>query len=113
MPLGLYRRHLKKCPHRAKGQHFTKCSCPIWCDGELNGKRLRQSLKLRDWQRATKKLAELEDPNAPQVKPISDAVTGFQQHIRSLEPSTQRKYGNVLRQLLVYCGLRGWRICRS
>ena len=42
--LNLYRRHVRKCPHRAKGQAYTKCSCPIWCDGELNGKRYRKSL---------------------------------------------------------------------
>jgi integrase/recombinase XerC len=105
--LSLYRRHLAKCPHRSKGQHFTKCSCPIWCDGEVNGNRLRQSLKLRDWQRATRKLAALEDPNARQSKSIRESIEKFQQHIRSLEHSTQRKYGNVLRQLQAYCETRG------
>src|SRR3954466_14638017 len=105
--LSLYRRHLKKCPHRAKGQHFTKCSCPIWCDGELHGKRCRQSLSTRDWGRATRKLAQLEDPDATPAKPIREAIEKFQQHIRSLEHSTQRKYGNVLRQLQAYCDRRG------
>src|SRR3974390_3132757 len=31
---------------------YTKCSCPIWCDGELNGERYRRSVGLRDWNRA-------------------------------------------------------------
>jgi hypothetical protein len=35
--LNLYRRHLQTCPHRAKGQSYTKCSCPIWADGQLDG----------------------------------------------------------------------------
>jgi len=32
-------------PKAKRGQNDTKCSCPIWRDGELNGKRHRQSLK--------------------------------------------------------------------
>ena len=35
--LNLYRRDLLNRPQRDKGQNYTKCSCPIWCDGELNG----------------------------------------------------------------------------
>ena len=31
--LNLYHKHLSKCPHRAKGQSYTKCSCPIWMYG--------------------------------------------------------------------------------
>jgi hypothetical protein len=68
MALNLYRRHLRECPHRAKGIAYTKCTCPIWCDGQLNGKRTRESLDIRDWQRAIKKMAALEDPKAPRVK---------------------------------------------
>ena len=60
--LSLWRRHLKNCPHRKKGRKATKCSCPIWCDGELNGKRIRKSLDAQDWARATRKLAGIEDP---------------------------------------------------
>jgi integrase/recombinase XerD len=101
--LSLYRRHLHKCPHRSKGQSYTKCSCPIWCDGELNGKRRRESLKTRDWQRAIRRLAALEDPKAPQVKPVKEAMSAFQNHILSLESSTQRKYRNVLANLRAYC----------
>lgn len=101
--LSLYRRHLRTCPHRGKGQNYTKCSCPIWCDGELNGERCRQSLKTRDWQRAIRKLAALEDPRAPQVKAVVEAITAFEHHILSLESATQRKYRNVLAQFRGYC----------
>ena len=62
--LTLWRRHLQKCIHRAKGREYTKCSCPIWCDGDLNGERLRQSLKTRDWQRAIRLAERLERPNS-------------------------------------------------
>jgi len=60
--LSLYRRHLQQCPHRAKGKAFIKCSCPIWCDGEIDGQRVRKSLDTRDWARANRKLGKVEDP---------------------------------------------------
>ena len=59
--LELYRRHTTKCRHREKGRGFTKCNCPIWVDGELNGRRFRRSVGLRNWSRAVKRL-ELWDP---------------------------------------------------
>ena len=69
--LTLYRRHLKSCEHRlvgdrrtaSTGRRYTKCSCPIWCDGQVNGKHIRQSMNTRDWARATRNLAAIEDPN--------------------------------------------------
>src|SRR5437762_13613861 len=50
--LTIYRRHRKSCKQRAKGRKYRHCQCPIWVDGTLGGKELRESLKLRDWQRA-------------------------------------------------------------
>ena len=108
-----WRRHLKECPHRTKGRRYVKCSCPIWCDGLLDGKRYRKPVKtsgggtVRDWQRAIRLIAALEDPSAPRLKPISEAITSFEQHIVSLESSTQRKYKNVLRQFQAYCQKAG------
>ncbi|MDP9054619.1 MAG: tyrosine-type recombinase/integrase [Acidobacteriota bacterium] len=107
--LSLYRRHLKTCPYFAKGTAHTKCSCPIWCDGELDGKRYRRSLEVRDWQRAIRKVAALEDPTLPRLKPVTDAVEAFENHILSLETSTQRKYKNVLAELSGYCQRAGVR----
>jgi len=101
--LNLYRRHLKGCAHRTEGVSYRKCSCPIWCDGELHGRRVRESLKTRDWQRAIRRAAEKEDPKAPRVKPIADAISAFENHILSLENSTQRKYKNVLAHLGSFC----------
>jgi integrase/recombinase XerC len=101
--LNLYRRHLKGCKLRSKGQNHINCACPIWCDGELNGKRYRHSLKTRDWQRAIRKKSVLEDPKLAQVKPVIEAIRAFENHIQSLESSTRRKYGNVLRQFATHC----------
>jgi len=98
-----WRNHLQKCPHRDKGRAYVKCSCPVWADGTLDGRRYRKSLDTRDWARAIRRMAELEDPKAPRLKPLSDAITAFEQHILSLESSTQRRYKNVLRQFQEYC----------
>jgi site-specific recombinase XerD len=102
--LGLYRRHTEKCPHLHKGQDYTKCNCPIWCYGHAdNGDQIRESLKTRDWGRAGRRAAALESPEARRAKPISEAITAFEQHMQSLEPSTQRKNRNVLRQFASFC----------
>ena len=50
--MNLYRRHRKNCPHRRKGCKYTGCNCPIWIDGDRDGRQFRVSLKLKDWQRA-------------------------------------------------------------
>lgn len=105
--LKLYRRHLDNCPHREKGANHLKCSCPIWCDGELNGKRYRRSLKTRDLSRAAKKLAKLDNPEAPQSKLAKDAVGSFLRHCEALKPSTQRKYRNVMDHVLEFCKQAG------
>ena len=108
-----WRRHLKECPHRPKGRSYTKCACPIWCDGLLDGERYRKPVKtpgggtVRDWKRAIRLIAALEDPSQPRLQPIPEAVTAFEQHILSLEVSTQRKYKNVLRKFREFCDKAG------
>ncbi len=94
--LNLWRRHTPNCPHRAKGRDYCKCQCPIWTDGELNGKRYRRGLKVKDWQRAIRKLAILESPESTQLKPVPEAVKAFAEHHNYLEASTLRKYKNIL-----------------
>src|SRR5215472_10413848 len=60
--LTLWRRHEADCAHRDKGRKWTKCSCPIHCDGEVNGQRVRKSMDTRDWARAMRNLGKIEDP---------------------------------------------------
>jgi site-specific recombinase XerD len=47
-----YRRHNpKKC--RLKSRSEYRCQCPIWVTGtRANGERVREALKIRDWNRA-------------------------------------------------------------
>jgi len=108
MALNIYRRHLESCKHRDKGAAYTKCACPIWCDGELNGRRYRKSLGVRDWQRAMRKLAALETPGTRQPKPLSEAIDAFHQ-AADLAPSTTVKYRRVLRTLAGLAERRGVR----
>src|ERR1035441_8647151 len=100
--LRLWRRHTPKCPHRGKGRDYTNCRCPIWTDGELHGERYRSTLKTRDWQRAIRKIATLESPDAPRWKPVKEAIDAFKKHYTYLEASTQRKYKNILEHLADY-----------
>jgi integrase/recombinase XerD len=50
--LTLYRRHLKSCPYRSVGRKYRRCRCPIWVDGLVGDRDIRQSLGIRDWLRA-------------------------------------------------------------
>ena len=61
--LTVYRRHLKTCRHRHKGRAYQGCECPVWVDGKLEGREIRKSLDTRDLKAATRKAAEIENPN--------------------------------------------------
>lgn len=91
-----WRRHAPKCKHRHKGRDCTKCHCPIWADGTLDGKRFRRSLKTRDWARAVRKLAALESPDRPVHKPIAEAVEAFLKSVEDLARSSKQKYRRIL-----------------
>jgi hypothetical protein len=58
--LTIYRRHRKNCSHRTEGRAYRRCLCPIWVDGVLVDKEIRESLKIRDWQRAQELVREWE-----------------------------------------------------
>ena len=104
--MNLYRRHRKNCPHRRKGCKYTGCNCPIWIDGDRDGRQFRVSLKLKDWQRAIRKLATLEDPDAPPTITVRQAVSAWEAQLQ-IEPSTMRKYRNAGRKFTAYCQQAG------
>src|SRR5229473_5253600 len=104
--LTIYRRHRKNCKQRAKGRRYRHCQCPIWVDGALGGKDLRESLKLRDWQRAQDLIREWEAENRRAVQQehqvtIKDAHTKFiaDAEARKLNDATLNKYRLLFRQL--------------
>ena len=108
--LNLYRRHKKGCPHHGEGgRERVKCACPCWCDGEVEGRRIRQTLKTRDWQRALRRMADLESPQAGAVvsKAVADAVDAFLGQKGGAQPGTLRKYKRLLGALEAFARNRG------
>ncbi len=106
--LTLYRRHKPTCPHFAEGRHYHHCKCRIWVDGILGGKEIRQSLGLRDWTRANKKVQEweAEEQITERVAPASlvDAWKSLLADLvaRKLSDSTIRKYKLLERQMKAF-----------
>lgn len=113
--LTIYRRHRRDCNHRRKGRGYRRCQCPIWVDGFLGGKEIRESLKLRDWQRAQDLVREWEakDQRVAHSEPqtIEAAFKEFLADIeaRRLHDSTIRKYRLLQRQLEAFGQDRGLR----
>ena len=104
--LTIYRRHRRNCKQRAKGRKYRHCQCPIWVDGALGGKEIRESLKLRDWQRAQDLIREWEAENRRTVQQeqqvtIKDAHKKFiaDAEARKLNEATLNKYRLLFRQL--------------
>jgi integrase/recombinase XerD len=102
--LTLYRRHRSSCPH-ADDRYFRKCRCAVWCEGTIEGKYLRQSLKTRSWERGEELKKQL-DVNRAELKPkapitVTDALDKFiaDCESRNLNTSTLAKY-KLLRKKL-------------
>ncbi|SRR6266852_3690560 len=106
--LTIYRRHRKSCRHRAKGRRYRHCQCPIWVDGTLAGKDMRESLKVRDWQRTQEMIREWEAAerrtSRPQRESLADSWKEFIEDMeaRKLHDSTIRKYKLLKRQMEDY-----------
>lgn len=111
----IYRRHRRRCKHRPQGRKHRHCQCPIWVDGFLGGRELRESLKMRDWQRAQETIREweAEDRRAlkPERKTIVDAWKDFLDDVeaRRLHDSTARKYKLLQRQMTDFTQRHGIR----
>lgn len=107
----LRRRHLQTCPHAAKGWNYTLCPCPIWAQGMLDGRRIRQSLGTNDWGRAERRLdillrGEELHPHVTHVT-VAAAVRDFLADCtgRKLEASTIGSYRKTLAHLQGWCDL--------
>jgi integrase len=113
--LTIYRRHRKGCKHRPQGRKHRHCQCPIWVDGNLKGVEVRESLKIRDWQRAQEKVRDWEanDKLTVEQEPqtIDAAWKEFLADIeaRKLSNSTFRKYKLLKRQMEEFAKGRGLR----
>ena len=108
--LTLQRRHRPTCPDSRKGPNYLKCRghCPLRISGMVDGKRIRESLKTRDLQRAARKLTELEDRRSGVArKSIGDAIDAFHGQHAANALETQRKYRRILKYLKEFCATEG------
>ena len=104
MPLKLWRRHVPGCPglDKKRSHDYVKCACPIWVDGELNGRRHRRSMKTCDWYRASKRRDALESPESRAARPMVDAIATWEAQL-SLAEGTEQKYKRLMRYLGDFC----------
>jgi len=113
----IYRRHRRGCKHRLQGRKHRHCQCPIWVDGTLAGVEIRESLKLRDWQRAQEIIRGWEANGQriarQEAEPMSvkEACNKFlaDAEARGLRPSTLYKYRLLFRQLQDFAKSNGRR----
>lgn len=107
--LNAYRRHLRTCPHKAKGTGYTLCACPIWLDTKRDGKRFRRSLGTTDWPTALASIRQIErgeQSGGAAAAPVlaSEAVTRFLLACRTknLGVRTLQLYEICLNHLLAF-----------
>lgn len=97
--LTIYRRHRTTCPHHSR--QYKKCFCPIWVQGLLEGKPVRRSLDLTNWEAANRKIHELEVHGDKQAVSVKQACEKFKADCkaRNLSAATIKKYKYVLGEL--------------
>ncbi len=111
--LTTYRRHRKDCEHRSAGRDYRRCRCPIWVDGNLSGVEIRQTLHLRDWEKAQQKIREWEAEGIPvgkvEIATIEQAMEAFKcdAEARGLQESTLKKYRVLFKQLRSFAVSQG------
>lgn len=117
MPLKLYRRHSKLCPHFGKknARAFTNCKCPIWVQGTLGGESVRRAIDQTSWQGASTLLLEWNATGRigevrSNVPSLSEAIEAYLRDCtaRHLADTTMRKRKLLLeRQLLPWATTHG------
>ena len=97
--LTAYRRHRSGCKH--KSRRYKGCSCPIWIQGVLEGKAVRRSLDLTNWEAAQNRIRELEIYGDERVISVSDVCERFLADVqaRGIGPAQTSKYKLLTREL--------------
>ena len=119
MPAGsltLYRRHGRTCHHRSKGRRWTRCNCPVWAQGSLGGKWIKDTLNTRDWSVAAATVHEWEaareiGASKAEIPTVREALQKYfdDAEARNLAKSTIRKRRELLEgKLLPYCEAKGF-----
>jgi len=113
--LTIWRRHNPdKCNLTKRSE--TKCRCIIWATGTLpNGRKVRESTKLRDWTRATAVIRQWEVEGEPPKIGERITLAGWKEAFledaksRNLASETYRKYVLLFKQLGVFATNKGLR----
>ena len=119
--LALYRRHLSSCPHVAKGNHWTRCHCPIWVQGSIGGEPIRRSLNTTNWTAASSVVHQWQAAGQigvlkPEIPTVAEAVAKFldEAAVRNLAATTIQKRRELLvGKLLPFCERRGFHRLRE
>src|SRR4030095_9062712 len=110
--LTIYRRHKKSCAHKAEGRSYRRCRCPIWVDGMLRGKEIRETLGELDWEKAQRIIRDRELASEPaKISPMSiaDAAAKYIADVeaRQLSGDTIKKYKRLFKRLENFAAGRG------
>lgn len=110
--MNVFRRHNPaKCKYTSRFEY--RCKCPIWVDGYKDGRRIREPLKLRDWNRAQEIVrrweVEGEKPTKAAKATIEEWRDQFLQDAaaRNLSHGTMRLYKLLFRQLISFAADHG------
>lgn len=97
--LNLWRRHVAECRHKTR--RSLKCTCPIWADWTVAGRRIRQPMQTRDWQIAQSRAREMESTGPDSQQTITAACARFvaDAQARGLKKESIDKYRTLFRQL--------------
>jgi hypothetical protein len=103
----IYRRHnSQKCRFTSRSEF--RCKCPIWVTGTKDNVRVREALKLRDWNRAQTLVRQWDvDGTRPRTKVRATIEELRDQFLndakaRNLSDATLRTYKLLFRQLLAF-----------
>jgi integrase len=115
--LTIYRRHLKNCEHRSEGRQYRRCRCPIWVDGFIRGKGVRESLRTRSWELGQEKVrqwdveAKKPDEATENHLTIEDAFEKYVADAQALNFKPKAIYRRKLlgRQMAAFAKERGLR----
>jgi hypothetical protein len=119
--LTIYRRHKKSCEHRSEGREYRRCRCPLWVDGFLGGKGVRQSLAMDDWEKAHRTVQGWEAARKRTVAEVADAITieGAEKEFlarceaEKLKKSSIDRYRILFRELDRFAASEGFRFLKQ
>ena len=94
-----YRRHSATCKHADKGKAHWTCKCPVWVQGSIGGRAIKQSMDTRSWKVAEERLHNWEVKGKKQVERTVEAVCEEfmqDQEARKMAANTIRNYRKLL-----------------